>query len=88
VRKLREWMDRHLPSWLLGVIDWPGYRLFGECWAEDCPVPSRRNIDHSRRQLAECEGTPMAIELTERGWLYGEGIEPDSVVGPASRASA
>jgi hypothetical protein len=30
----------------------------------------------------------MAIELTERGWLYGEGIEPDSVVGPASKASA
>jgi hypothetical protein len=38
---MREWMDEHLPRWMLGVIDWPGYRLLGECWAEDCPVPSR-----------------------------------------------
>ena len=30
----------------------------------------------------------MTMSLTERGWLYGEGIEPDSVVGPASKASA
>jgi hypothetical protein len=81
-------MDERLPSWLLGIIDWPGYRLLGDCWAEDCPVASRRVILHSLQQLRRCEGTPMAIELTERGWLYGEGIDPDSVVGPASRASA
>jgi hypothetical protein len=30
----------------------------------------------------------MAIVITERGWLTAEGIDPDSVVGPASRASA
>jgi hypothetical protein len=88
VRKLREWMDEHLPSRLLGLIDWPKYRLFDDCWAEDCPVASRKTIAHTPRQLRRCEGTPMAIRLTERGWLYGEGIEPDSVVGPASRASA
>jgi hypothetical protein len=81
-------MDEHLPWWVLGVIDWPGYRLLSECWAEDCPVTSRKNIAHTPRQLRRCEGAPMAISLTERGWLYGEGIEPDSVVGPASRASA
>jgi hypothetical protein len=86
VRTLREWMDEHLPWWLLGLIDWPRYRLFERCWAEECPVPSRRNILHRPAQLRRCEGTPMAIQLTERGWLYGEGIEPDSVVGPASRA--
>ena len=85
---MREWMDEHLPSWLLGVIDWPRYRLLGDCWAEDCPAASRKTIAHTPRQLRRCEGTPMAIQLTERGWLYGEGIEPDSVVGPASRASA
>ncbi len=85
---MREWMQAHLPSWLLGLIDWPGYRFFSECWAEDCPVASRKNIAHTPRQLRRCEGTPMAISLTERGWLYGEGIEPDSVVGPASKASA
>ena len=84
---MRTWMDEHLPVWLLGVVDWPGYRLLGHCWAEDCPVPNRRTIRHTPRQLRHCEGTPMAIALTERGWLYGQGIDPDSVV-PASRASA
>jgi hypothetical protein len=35
----------------------------------------------------------MSIELAERGWLYGEGIDPDSLgasiepVVPVSRAS-
>ena len=81
-------MEEHLPKWLLGLIDWPGYRLFSECWAEDCPVWNRRMVLHSPRQERRCAGTPIAISLTERGWLYGEGIEPDSVVGPASRASA
>ena len=87
MRKLRDWLERHAPG-LLGVYDWPRYRLFDTCWAQNCPVPSRRNIAHSRRQLHRCEGMPMAMSLTERGWLYGEGIEPDSVVGPASKASA
>jgi hypothetical protein len=87
VRKLRDWPERHAPG-LLGLYDWPRYRLLDTCWAEDCPVPSRQNIRHSPAQLRRCEGTPMAIKLTERGWLYGEGIDPDSVVGPASRASA
>ena len=70
-------MDERLPWWLLG-----------HCWAEDCPVSSRRTIRHTPRQLRRCEGTPMAIVITERGWLTAEGIDPDSVVGPASRASA
>ena len=82
---MREWMDAHLPPWLLGLIDWPGYRLLGDCWAEDCPVLGRRIRWHSRLQLRRCEGTPMALSLTERGWLYGQGIDPDSVV-PVSHA--
>jgi hypothetical protein len=77
---LREWMDEHLPAWLLGVIDWPRYRLFGDCWAEDCPVAGRLNVLHTPRQLRRCENTPTAIRLTERGWLVGQGIDPDSVV--------
>jgi hypothetical protein len=77
---LREWMDEHLPWWLLGVIDWPRYRLFRRCWAEHCPVSGRLNILHTPRRLHRCEGTPMAISLTERGWLTVEGIDPDSVV--------
>jgi hypothetical protein len=85
VNRLRDWMDDHLPGWILGLIDWPGYRLFGMCWAEECPVWNRRNVLHLPPQLGRCEGTPMAISLTERGWLYGEGIDPDSVV-PVSHA--
>jgi hypothetical protein len=88
VNHLRAWIDEHLPRWLLGIIDWPGYRLLGHCWAVDCPVPSRRAILHTPQQLRRCEGTPMAIVITERGWLMAEGIDPDSVVGPGSRASA
>jgi hypothetical protein len=33
--------------------------------------------------LRRCEGTPMAIELTDQGWLYANGIEP---VVPVSHA--
>jgi hypothetical protein len=74
-------MDEHLPWWVLGVIDWPGYRLFGECWAEDCPVPSRRNILHPPAQLRRCEGTPMAIVLNEARYteLTGEPVVPVSM---------
>jgi hypothetical protein len=83
VNHLREWMEEHLPPWSLGLIDWPGYRLLGDCWAEECPVASRRTILHTPQQLRRCEGTPMAIELTDQGWLYANGIEP---VVPVSHA--
>jgi hypothetical protein len=85
---MRDWLDEHLPWWLLGLIDWPRYRLSGECWAQECPVPSRRMLLHSPTQLHRCEGTPMAISLTERGWLYGQGIDPESVVPVTARDSA
>jgi hypothetical protein len=55
-------MDEHLPSWLLGVLDWPGYRLVGRCWAEGC---GRLMVLHSPRQERRCAGTPMAIVLNE-----------------------
>jgi hypothetical protein len=79
-----------LPMWLLGIIDWPRYRFFTGCWAEDCPVKSRRNIAHSPKQLRRCEGTPMAVKLTDPGWLYAVGIDPQSTpepVVPVSRVS-
>lgn len=81
---MREWMDAHLPWWMLGAIDWPKYRLFGDCWGHDCPVPSRKNILHTPQQLHRCEGTPMSIKLTDPGWLISIGVEP---VVPVSRAS-
>jgi hypothetical protein len=63
---LRDWLEQHHPR-LLGVIDWPSYRLFGDCWAEDCPVAARLNVLHTPRQLWRCENTPMAIALTDQG---------------------
>jgi hypothetical protein len=53
----REWMDAHLPSWLVGIIDWFPYRLVDMCWAQGCPVKSRRNLLHTPRQLHRCEAT-------------------------------
>jgi hypothetical protein len=79
-----------LPSWLLAIIDWPAYRLFGKCWADDCPVSSRRNLLHTPRQLHRCESTPMAIRLTDPGWLCAIGVDPRSTpepVVPVSHAS-
>jgi hypothetical protein len=52
---------------LTGLWYWPKYRLLDECWAMDCPIPSRRNALHGPWQLRRCERTPMAITLTEQG---------------------
>jgi hypothetical protein len=68
-------MEARCP-WLLAVIDWPKYRLFGHCWAQDCPVATRLNVLHPPRQLRRCESTPMAIGITLRGWLYAKGMDP------------
>jgi hypothetical protein len=57
-------------------LHWIRYRLLGRCWAQGC---GRLMALHTPRQLRRCEQTPMAIELTDRGWLYGNGIEPESV---------
>jgi hypothetical protein len=54
------------------------------CYAQGC---ERLLLLHTPRQMDRCLDTPLAIELTERGWLHASGIDPDSV-GPASRASA
>jgi hypothetical protein len=72
---MHDWLERHAPA-LLPVIDWPGYRLFGHCWAQDCPVPSRLNVLHPPRQLRQCETTPMNIGITLRGWLLSRGLDP------------
>jgi hypothetical protein len=60
-------------------------RLTGtRCYAQGC---GRLLLVHTPRQRNRCLDTPLAIELTERGWLHASGIDPGSV-GPASRASA
>jgi hypothetical protein len=43
---------------------------------------------HTPNKVRVCEDTPPAIELTDPGWLYANGIDPDSEpVVPVSRAS-
>lgn len=59
---MRDWMDEHLPWWVLGVIDWPRYRLFSRCWP--C---GRLMVLHTPWALFVCERTPMPIEITDAG---------------------
>jgi hypothetical protein len=69
---MREWIEARYP-WLLAVVDWPRYRLFGRCFAQGC---GRLVILHAPRQLRRCENTPMAIGITLRGWLLTKGMDP------------
>lgn len=55
-------MDEHLPPWLLGLIDWPRYRLLSRCW-----VCGRLMVLHSPWALFVCERTPVPIDITEKG---------------------
>jgi hypothetical protein len=55
-------MDEHLPWWVLGVIDWPKYRLLSRCW-----VCGRLMVLHTPWALFVCERVPMPIEITEQG---------------------
>jgi hypothetical protein len=70
--KLREWIDANVPPWLLGLIDWPGYRLRGRCWAEGC---GRLMALHSPWRLYACERTPMAVAFTEQGEALADALE-------------
>jgi hypothetical protein len=82
VMTLHEWMEANLPPKVLGMIDWPRYRLFSMCWAQNCPVIGRANILHTPQQLWRCENTAMAVVLNED--RYAELVE----VVPVSQASA
>jgi hypothetical protein len=61
---MREWMDANLPRWLLGLINWPNYRFVGRCWAMGCGLPM---FLHTPWRLYDCERTPMAISITDKG---------------------
>jgi hypothetical protein len=71
----RDWMDAHHPR-LFALWCWPGYRLFGRCFAQGCGRPV---LLHTPRQLRRCENTPTALELTARGWLAAKGLDPDAI---------
>jgi hypothetical protein len=71
-----DWLEHHALR-LAGVYHWLSLRLTGaRCYAQGC---GRLVLAHTPRQLDRCYSTPLAIELTDRGWLYGQGIDPDSV---------
>jgi hypothetical protein len=83
-------MDEHLPWWVLGVIDWPRYRLFSRCF-----VCGRLMVLHTPWALFVCERVPLPIEITEKGYAVlaeqaalADLPDTDWQVGPASRASA
>jgi hypothetical protein len=66
-------MAVHHPR-LLGLLDWPRYRLsFEPCWAEGC---GRRMILHTPWRLYACERTPQAIVLNEE--RYAELVGADA----------
>ncbi len=70
---------------LTGLYCWFHNRLTGvRCYAQGCGRPL---LLHTPRQRNRCLDTPLGIELTERGWLHGHGIDPDSVV-PVSHAES
>jgi hypothetical protein len=73
--RLRDWLEQHAPR-LMGVLDWPGYRLFGRCL-----VCGRPMVLHTPWALYVCERTPLPIEITEAGMaryaeLAGQPVDP------------
>jgi hypothetical protein len=77
---VRDWMEEHLPWWVIGVIDWPGYRLLGRC-----VVCGRLVVLHTPWALYVCERTPLPIEITDKGLALLADSEP---VVPVSHAGS
>jgi hypothetical protein len=71
-------MEEHLHWRVLGVIDWPKYRLLGRCM-----VCGRLVVLHSPWALFVCERVPMPIEITDKGW---EALAESEPVVPVSQA--
>jgi hypothetical protein len=76
---LRDWIEEHLPWWVLGMIDWPGYRLFGRC------IPcGRLTVLHTPWALYVCERTALPFEITDKGYAL---LDAEPVV-PVSNAKS
>jgi hypothetical protein len=58
---MRDWLEEHAP-WLIGLWDWPRYRLLSRCM-----VCRRPMTLHSPWALYVCERTPLPIRITEQG---------------------
>lgn len=76
---MREWMEVHHPK-IMGLLDWPRYRLFGRCWAQGC---RRLMILHSPWALYICERTPTALTITEKGMAALVVEEAERLTGAA-----
>jgi hypothetical protein len=74
---LREWLEDHCPR-LLGLWDWPGYRLLGRCFVCD-----RLMILHTPWALYICERTPLPITITEKGMAELVVKEAERLTGAA-----
>jgi hypothetical protein len=59
---LRDYMEEKHPR-LIGLIDYPRYRLLGRCM-----VCGRLVVLHSPWALYVCERVPLPIEITEAGY--------------------
>jgi hypothetical protein len=73
--RLRDWLEEHAPR-LMGVLDWPRYRLFSRCL-----VCGRPMVLHTPWALYVCERTSLPIEITEQGMaryaeLAGRPVDP------------
>lgn len=73
-----DWLEAHAPPWVVALYAWPGYRLFGRCLAQGC---GRLMIKHSPWRRFVCERTPIAVEITEKGY------EALAESAPVSRAT-
>jgi hypothetical protein len=60
---------------LEGIYHWLYLRLTGS----RCYACGRLMLLHTPRQTNSCYDIPLAIELTDRGWLRIHGIDPESV---------
>jgi hypothetical protein len=71
---------------LEGLYFWFHNRLTGvRCYADGC---GRLLLLHTPRQYSRCLDTPLAIELTDHGWLRVNGIDPESVVPVSMHANS
>jgi hypothetical protein len=70
--RLRDWLEERAPR-LVGVLDWPRYRLFSRCF-----VCGRLMVKHSPWALYVCERTPLNIEITDQGraWIESRSVDP------------
>jgi hypothetical protein len=80
-----EWLEPRAPR-LAAVCFWLYNRLTGtRCYATGC---GRLLLAHTPRQYNRCLDTPLAIELTDRGWLRANGLDPEAVAPVSMRADS